>query len=384
MGIPFWDTHEDWVRKILPKMIQKRDVKGLVGILREEDTNVYRNVPPSGSRVKYEDIWSFRRSAVSTLKEIAETAINEIRAANVEKKLTRELKNKDRTVRKVVVDVLDKLEWKPTNDKERIHYLIAKEDWDGLIEIGQPAVKPLISCLEDYDTDVCLNAARALGTVGDAKAIAKTVKGLLFRAHTYNDAWDASVQIVLATLADIGKQAVPQLIKEVKGGEHKIPAAWALCQIGDRQATEAVVDFIFWYGELLGVGGVSAVPSGALFREKIPTAVLSKLVGKYASLMLDIFAWQPTTDPERFDVSRCNEAVQRLCMIKTPISSNILHKVTRIDKLIISMWGDTISGLVTQYIDFKLYRRMAEEELKRRGKPRYDSSAYLDPDAWRL
>ena len=310
------------------------------------------------------------------------------------KGLVKELKNEDRAVRKAVAKSLDKLGWEPSNDAERINYLIAAEEWDGLAEMGKPAVKSLTSCLEDKELDIRVNVARTLGEIGDAKAI----KPLLLSPYpmsTDESIWkyyNPLVPVVADALASIGKPAIEQFIKAVKDyGASGHPAIWALCQIGDRKATEAVVDWIFELGPVAAhLGGFlivaydnKPVSSVDLIRTIIPPKVLPKLLGDYTDLILDIFAWRPTSEPEKSDVSRCHEAIQRLCMIKTPVSSNILHKVTKIGSLTVSSeWG--VEFHTVRYLDFKSERKVAGEELKRRGKPRYDPSVYLNQDAWRL
>lgn len=310
------------------------------------------------------------------------------------KGLVKELKNEDRVVRKAVAKSLDKLGWEPSNDAERTNYLIAAEEWDELAEIGKPAVKPLISCLEKAkEVSVRLNAARTLGKIGDVKAIKPLLSSpyLWSRDEGIWKYYDALVPVVPEGLANIGKGDVQPLIKAVKDAlSSGHPIVWALCEIGDRKATEAVVDWIFELGPLAAhLDGRPIVYDNKpmspvdLIRTKIPPKVLPKLLGDYTDLILDIFAWRPTSEPGKFDVSRCHEAIQRLCMIKTPVSSNILHKVTKVGSLSVSSeWG--VEFHTVTYLDFKSQKQMAKEELKRRGKPRYDPSAYLNQDAWRL
>jgi hypothetical protein len=256
-------------------------------------------------------------------------------------------------------------------------------------------VKGLIKALKDEEVDVRVNAARALGEIEDVKAIKPLLLSVysLCMDRSFWDYYDALVPVVADALASIGKPAVEQLIKVVKDSNATLldctPTLWALCEIGDRKATEAVVDCIFrvgrlvptWAGAMITFQGKPISPP-ELIRTIVPPAVLPKLLGEYTDLILNIFAWRPT-GAKQYDVSRCNEAIQRLCMIKTPVSSNILHKVAKIGGVsVYSHWGAEFHTL--QYLDFKSQRQMAKEELKRRGKPRYDPSAYLRKDAWRL
>lgn len=124
-----------------------------------------------------------------------------------------------------------------------------------------------------------------------------------------------------------------------------------------------------------------------LIRSIIPPAVLPKLLGDYTDLILEIFAWSLVRDPEesnklKFNLFRCNNAIQRLCGLKTHISNNILQMVSGIDKLNVGTQFGAVGGV--EYIDFQQYCQLASEELKRRGKSSYDPSVYVDKKEWEL
>ena len=113
----------------------------------------------------------------------------------------------------------------------------------------------------------------------------------------------------------------------------------------------------------------------------IPPDILPKLLGDYTNLILEIFHWKcylDSTGQPKFDLSACNEAMQMICKIETPISSNILHKISKIDKVNYS------KSAFIEYLDFKSEQQMAKNELRRRGNPIYDPSAYRDEKAWKF
>lgn len=281
-----------------------------------------------------------------------------------------------------IFGLLDELVWKPAETTKRFHYSLAKEKrWGELKKIGKSAVKSLILCLKDEDEDVRENAAWALGEIGDIKAIKP-----LWSSYTM-----LPVVTVTQVFINMGTPAVDQLIKVLKTSyEEQNPVVWALCEIGDRKATEAIVDWIFrvgpgvvfWYvDQPIALYEGKPISSADIIRMGFPPGVLAKLLGGYADFIFDIFAWRPTTDLEKFDLSGCNEAIRRLCKIRTPISSNILHKVGQINRLALSLQAWDRGPYTVKYLDFKTQRQMAKEELKRRGNPRYDPSVYLNQDA---
>ena len=138
--------------------------------------------------------------------------------------------------------------------------MIAKEDWNQLVEIGKPSVGPLTPCLESCYTDTKINAVRTLGKIGDVKAIGLFWKCLIpFTVHTWSqeywDHYNTLVPVVVEALTNMGKFDVEEIIKSLNEYSFSplfgIPVIWALCKIGDRKATEAVVNWIFSEGPAL-------------------------------------------------------------------------------------------------------------------------------------
>ncbi len=95
----------------------------------------------------------------------------------------------------------------------------------------------------------------------------------------------------------------------------------------------------------------------------------------------------------------CDE-VQKLCDINTPVSSNLLYKIAqrkdferRYSAIVGHSKGYTDDGHTAsipvwenqvENVSLADERSLAREELKRRGNPLYDHSAYLEEDAWKL
>ena len=98
---------------------------------------------------------------------------------------------------------------------------------NALVEIGEPAVRPLIKALRDEDVEVRWNAAAALGKIGDRRAVKPLIKALK------DD--DIIVRLFAAgALGDIGdERAVESLIEELKdeGEDVRRNAAEALEKI---------------------------------------------------------------------------------------------------------------------------------------------------------
>ena len=67
--------------------------------------------------------------------------------------------NKDWNVRKSAAEALTAIGWEPING-DGIYYLIALNDWNKLIHIGEPAVEPLIQVLKDENSFTFLEKLR--------------------------------------------------------------------------------------------------------------------------------------------------------------------------------------------------------------------------------
>lgn len=123
--------------------------------------------------------------------------------------LIKALKDKDEDVRWEAADALDKLHWRPSDDSEKTLYLLAKQEWDALVELGQLAVEPLIQALEDEDElNIGKNAIEALGEIGDARAV-EPLTQLLHENSSFVSAKSVrdTVEVALARISR-GREAV--------------------------------------------------------------------------------------------------------------------------------------------------------------------------------
>jgi HEAT repeat protein len=80
------------------------------------------------------------------------------------------LKVDDFFVRYEAALTLDRVGWKPGKDETGLAYWIANRNWKECINIGAPAVEPLIATLK-YDGGEKGAVAEALGEIGDARAV---------------------------------------------------------------------------------------------------------------------------------------------------------------------------------------------------------------------
>ncbi|MFC1846499.1 hypothetical protein ACFLYS_00360 [Chloroflexota bacterium] len=231
----------------------------------------------------------------------------------------------------------------------------------------------------------------------------REVAGTKFFEHYYT-----LVPVFSESLVSMSKSNIEPFLKTMNNSNEfgfslflDMPLVWAACEIGDSRAIEPTVDWIFNVGSqatyadprgLLWIYKNKLLPATDRIREIIPLQVLKKLLGDYTDLIMDVLAWEITnisleTEEVELDSSRCYDAIKKLCDIDTPISSNILHKVSKLDKLITGsdrLFSGGTTTYTIHYLDFNKYNKIAKDELKRRGNPRYDPSVYLNEDVWSI
>jgi len=76
--------------------------------------------------------------------------------------LVQALADKDRDVRKNVVRLLEKISWQPKYTIDKLDYLFAAEDWNGLIKMAQSALDVLEQGLKDDDEEIRSKSREAL------------------------------------------------------------------------------------------------------------------------------------------------------------------------------------------------------------------------------
>jgi len=166
----------------LSKIGDARAVEPLIQALRDNDEKVryeaakalgemhdVRAVEPLIETLHFGDdwhgTWSIRSDAAKALGEIGD-----VRA--VEPLIQAMKRNGHIRVRSSAAHALDELGFQPKNDEEKAYYLIASNSWGDLVNVGEPAVKPLIETLESIHEDPTQwDAAKALGEIGDSRAV---------------------------------------------------------------------------------------------------------------------------------------------------------------------------------------------------------------------
>jgi len=256
--------------------------------------------------------------------------------------------------------------------------------------------------VDDVPMSLQAKAGLALGAIGDVKSVGRIgniIARIILRDGRLGLEYsDDLVPVATEGLVRIGKPGLRQILEEMKGVKlvvRGIAYLKAVCAIGDFNVSAPVVDWLF-ESLVLTTGGPTlqlldgegkAITSVDYLRSKLQRGELSRIVGDYQSIILDIFSWKETSDPNVFDLSICEGAVKRLCEIKSPTSTNLLYKISGMQDFSVRVTSSTSSyyrSRTREFVETKGLRERAKIELKQRGKPRYEPSNYLIADAWKV
>jgi len=313
----------------LGKIGNERAVEPLVKALGDNDVDVRwfatEALGKIGDARAVEPLIKVLEDAKGRVRSSATEALGEIGDERAVEPLIKALSNDDKWVRKSAAGALDKLGWAPETDGQRAAYLIAVEDWESLVEWGEPAVEPLIKALGD-DDNVCRAAVKALGEIGEP-AVESLIKTLGDDANTVrmhaanvlgNIGDERAVEPLIEPLRDedcdvresaaealgmIGDARAVEPLIGVLSDENvsvRVDATKALGKIGDERAVEPLIGMLSDDNQWVRWGAVEAL--GEIGDERAVEPLIRMLSDDdraYAAGALDKLGWVPETDGQR-------------------------------------------------------------------------------------
>ena len=372
----------------LQKLRAKKDFMGIIKFVHKISKSDWVQDEIQLAAKALREIWEKENTQVTTLK-------------NIDKLLIKELENEYADFREEVAAILIKLEWSPQTETEKMLLLFAQRKWQDLVKYGQPALSFFLKGL-NAKTKIKdkVQIAGFLGEIGDPRAAKPLWEYTTYEFDKYSM---AEAKPIVKALAKIGKQIVPILLSEIKKPRTVVPrmtqdiyAVWVLCEMDNLNYATAIIDWILrknegykMVGKLIGSCYIDGniISAAEIHKQLLPLTTYSQLFGDYAELILDLTNWTQEKTSSNFNLTKCINALEALCRIKSPISSNLLHKVTQIDHLIISQscqedrYKTTYSS---NSLDFSKFQQLAKSELIARGNPPYNPKAYLDKTAWHI
>ena len=229
----------------LGEIRDRRAVEPLIGALQDKDWEVRRQAAAALGEIKDpqavkplvttlpDNDWRVRDFVQSALTEIGGPAVEPLIAS---------LRDESGLVRARAAETLGKIKdvraAEPLlailNDSERVVQVVAR---DALVQIGVPAVKPLINALKHRDSLVRAHAAAALGEIKDHRAVEPVLAAL----KDQDAGVRRSAAAALESLQD--RRAVTSLLAALKDEDAEVrkAAAEALGGLGDPGAVEALL-----------------------------------------------------------------------------------------------------------------------------------------------
>lgn len=370
-----WEKEDKEANRIIEQMVQNGKIKSLIKSLRL----------PWGKHGVINRM--IRQGSAKALVSISEVDPERIRStrflfSSATARLVKDLTNYDDVVRKDVARVLENMKWKPTSEAERVLCLLAKEDFEQIVTVGGPAVEAFVRWSREPGISptgraTAVKAALALSEIGDTRVVE-----LLLKMIVYPNSMEETAPIVKA-LAKLTRSDITPICKEFERTlvttELRVKLGWVLCEAGNKNA---VVPFLDWLHQYANDSSGAFQKTGCLsdiVRETIPMKALENLFGVYTDMVLDLFVVTPSL-PLEVDLSRHTKAVMKLCAIKTPVSSNLLHKVAMKNRIQLSYtakWSGPMLKEKIEYVDVHRISALAKDEMALRGQPPYDPKAYL-------
>ena len=313
---------------------------------------------------------------------------------NVEKmKVKRDLKGlvkalayrKSADVRESAAQALETLGWQPDNSEAGAAYWAVKHQWDRCIEIGRPAVEPLLIAL-DQEKAIRLPAAAALGKIGDARATSSLVAAL--------EDEDADMRgAALEGLKRIGEPAVPQLIVALKKDAHgkvydpeKLVEIVQLSQHTDTPMDDLVGDLVIPAAEaLVRIGAPAVEPVIATLMDAdwkvqfVAIRVLEQIGDVRAAEPLRVFAEASSAKAGKVKVDRniIELAERATAIIVTVRAAEALYQLTRVYAMLAIYIHDP-DALLTDLPSGDRLKPIAAETLQRHDPTqKLHASAYV-------
>lgn len=188
------------------------------------------------------DAWQRRKEIAQKQIESASRILEEMARWSPES-VAQNLSHSSEKIRQLVVEILERSNWQPGKDEAGARYMVIKSRWDDCVEIGAPAVQPLIDALQPLDRWKTRDETRshsiikAMGEIGDPRALEPLVERMKrhdqYLSHGIYGHWaepETMIEIIRALAAIGGPEIVMPLIEvlEYATGEVRQAAAKVL------------------------------------------------------------------------------------------------------------------------------------------------------------
>ena len=403
----------------IERLLAKNDVKRLIKALKHKETGIRSKAAEALGNIGDKMAVEFLITSLQDLdvRTSSAKALGKIGDARAVEPLNQFLKGENSQIRSVAIDALGEI-GNPTAIEPLIQLLnnadvsIRCSAFISLVKIGTEKVEShLIHAFEQdsYDLKKCVLAnlkdvrnriaAELLIQIlkDDNINIRKPAVIMLGSLVDYDDQNVITDALIKAlrdrhlreyaadSLAKIGTPKAADALINTVGKADSFNMAKSLGKTGDHRACETVINWLFM--KPLHMGKLSPKLSKS---KRFPS--FDPLFGDYTDIIISALTYKqsetgPSWTHRSWTYEKNDWAVRELCKIKTPISSNILHKVIQKRDIEVKVsYDDCEFAEHTRHstLNFESQREMAKMELEKRGNPPYDPSKYLNSKSWKL
>lgn len=150
----------------------------------------------------------------------------------------------DHSQRRIAAEILNELGWTPKDVAEQAHYLIARQDWEEVIHLGEPAIPPLVQWiflsrsvdLFTWDIQKCAKVLKPLG---------KPAVDALLQVMQTESGYHATAARILGHLGD--PRVIPPFLQVLQEGDgyYRKMVAEALDNLG--WTPEVILEKILYF-----------------------------------------------------------------------------------------------------------------------------------------
>jgi hypothetical protein len=220
----------------------------------------------------------------------------------------------------------------------------------------------------------------------------ETVEPLIMKLTDRNIDNSLRKQIVVA-LVKKGNLSIGQWVEIINKNkdELRVTVIEGMVEIG-KSAIESIIDILF---ELPDIN----TPIDSYQFHPLNGKLFLHLFGDYTDLILNtIGGFDRITKEQKhheyddwlyewsyeYKLDRMVDAVNKLCSVKTPVSDNLLLKVSQRQDIKVISFMDSYGLRGEEYMTLILepVRKIARDELRSRGNPPYLPLAYIEDNVW--
>lgn len=150
-----------------------------------------------------------------------------------------EIKQERKRFHNAILKTLDALGWEPDTSELGADYCIKKGNWEQCVEIGIPAIEPLLEVFQEGDEEARQQAYLSLVKIGKPAA-EPLLKAL-------NNEIAEMQKAAFADLVKIGERAIPEVLHFLQSDNSDIRrcAVWALGKIGAPEGYKPLIETFF-------------------------------------------------------------------------------------------------------------------------------------------